>query len=54
MNTLIKVVELIRVSTEDQADPRRAGIQRQKDLNQISVNRHNLQIVETIEIFSRV
>jgi DNA invertase Pin-like site-specific DNA recombinase len=45
-----QVVELIRVSTEGQAAPERAGIPAQKAANRQTAAQHGLDIIRTIEI----
>lgn len=53
MNLLIqpkKVVELRRVSTEEQSHDGKAGLLRQRHLNQLTANAHSLEIVHEVEI----
>src|ERR1700730_14272224 len=44
------VIQLIRVSTEQQAEENRAGIPAQRDVNQKTANAYGLNIIRTIEI----
>jgi DNA invertase Pin-like site-specific DNA recombinase len=44
------VVELLRVSTDTQADPARAGLDAQRTANRATAQRYRLQVVDTVEV----
>jgi len=46
----MKVVEFLRVSTQEQSNEDRAGLPRQKQANLRTVEKHNLEVVETITL----
>ena len=50
MNNVKKVIELIRVSTEQQAASDRASIPAQRAVNARTCSQHGLEIVRTIEV----
>jgi DNA invertase Pin-like site-specific DNA recombinase len=47
---IMKVVEILRVSTQEQSGDDRAGIPRQKGANALTIEKHGLTIIKTIQI----
>ena len=45
-----KVVEFVRVSTKEQANDDRAGLPRQREANALTVKKHNLNVIDYIEL----
>jgi len=52
MSALLKtpVVELLRVSTADQAEDDRAGLPRQEEANRRTIERHNLDVISVVRL----
>lgn len=50
MQTKMPVVELLRVSTADQAESDRAGIPRQEEANRRTIERHDLKVVHQVRL----
>ncbi len=46
----MKVIEFLRVSTEDQGSENRGGLPRQREANALTIKRHNLTVIKTISI----
>jgi DNA invertase Pin-like site-specific DNA recombinase len=46
----MKVIEFLRVSTEDQGGENRAGLPRQREANALTAKKHKLSVIKTISI----
>jgi DNA invertase Pin-like site-specific DNA recombinase len=46
----MKIVEFLRVSTEDQGSENRGGLPRQREANALTIKKHNLTVVNTISV----